>query len=99
MGRRIPVGGLQLGGAGNWGNNICRPLSSWREPVRILDLAGNVWEFVDAADQPAAACALRGGSFVNSRVEVKSTLRLFGVPREHRAHDFGFRCAQQPRTV
>lgn len=68
-------------------------------PYGNLDLAGNVWEFVEAGDQPPWACVLRGGSFVNDREEVKSTLRLFSVPREHRPPDFGFRCAQEPRDA
>jgi formylglycine-generating enzyme required for sulfatase activity len=68
-------------------------------PFGVLDLAGNVWEFVDAADQPTWGCVLRGGSFLNTSDQVKSTLRLFNVPRDHRAPDFGFRCAQQPRSA
>ena len=63
-------------------------------PFGHLHLAGNVWEFVAANDQPEWACVLRGGSFVNDRNQVKTSLRLFSVPREHRAHDFGIRVAQ-----
>jgi formylglycine-generating enzyme required for sulfatase activity len=55
------------------------------------DMAGNVWEFVQAADIGKSGCVLRGGSFANERNEVHSYLRLFGVPRRHRPHDFGFR--------
>lgn len=56
------------------------------------DLAGNVWEFVDSPKREET-CLLRGGSFVNTGEEVRSDLRLWGVRRDLRAHDFGFRCA------
>jgi formylglycine-generating enzyme required for sulfatase activity len=55
-------------------------------------MAGNVWEFVDAPDQ-GLHCVLRGGSFVNNDQEVRADVRLWGVLRDHRPHDFGFRCA------
>ena len=55
------------------------------------DMAGNVWEFVLADDASKNSCVLRGGSFSNNRFEVRSYLRLFGVPPTHRPPDFGFR--------
>jgi formylglycine-generating enzyme required for sulfatase activity len=58
------------------------------------DMAGNVWEFVLADDAKDGSCVLRGGSFSNNRFEVRSYLRLFGVPQGHRPLDFGFRLAQ-----
>ena len=63
------------------------------------DMAGNVWEFVRASDQEPRACVLRGGSFVNTIDEVKSSLRLFAVPRDHRPPDFGLRCALEPAAA
>jgi hypothetical protein len=57
-------------------------------------MAGNVWEFVVAEKQEQWSCVLKGGSFRNNRDEVKSSLRLFGVPREHRPPDFGFRLSK-----
>jgi formylglycine-generating enzyme required for sulfatase activity len=66
---------------------------SWCE---AFDLAGNVWEFVEATDAEQGQCALRGGSYLNSLEEVKSSLRLTGVPIDHRPLDFGFRVAQLP---
>jgi formylglycine-generating enzyme required for sulfatase activity len=57
-----------------------------------MDMAGNVWEFVSAVVSDDF-CILRGGSFKNKGDEVQSCLRLQGVPRSHRADDFGFRCA------
>ena len=59
-----------------------------------LDMSGNVWEFVVADHQESWSCVLKGGSFRNNKEELKTYLRLFGVPREHRPPDFGFRCAQ-----
>ncbi len=58
-----------------------------------FDMAGNAWEFVRAKDDSNWSCVLRGGSFRNNEHEVKSSLRLYGVPRDHRPPDFGFRCA------
>jgi formylglycine-generating enzyme required for sulfatase activity len=57
------------------------------------DMAGNVWEFVLADDAGDGWCVLRGGSFLNDQLEVRSYLRLFGVPSIHRPADFGFRLA------
>lgn len=62
------------------------------------DFSGNVWEHLEG-DQPEVQtqqCVLRGGSYKNNREQVKCYLRLFGVPRDHRGLDFGFRCAQVP---
>ena len=58
------------------------------------DMAGNVWEFVLAEEAGDGSCVLRGGSFLNTRFEVRSYLRLFGVPVTHRPRDFGFRLAR-----
>lgn len=62
--------------------------------IGCRDMAGNVWEFVDATDARANWRVLRGGSFLNNRYEVRSYLRLFGVSDNHRPPDFGFRLAQ-----
>ncbi len=59
-----------------------------------FDMAGNVWEFVEARDAERWSCVLRGGSFRNNASEVASYLRLVRVPRDHRPPDFGFRLAQ-----
>lgn len=58
-----------------------------------FDMAGNVWEFVKEDKEDHWYCVLRGGSYRNDRTQVKSSLRLWGVPRDHRPPDFGFRCA------
>ncbi|MGD8932663.1 MAG: SUMF1/EgtB/PvdO family nonheme iron enzyme, partial [Chromatiales bacterium] len=52
--------------------------------VGCLDMVGNVWEFVQAPDVRKRFCVLRGGGFKNNQQEVKTTLRLHGVPRNHR---------------
>jgi formylglycine-generating enzyme required for sulfatase activity/cellulose biosynthesis protein BcsQ len=59
------------------------------------DMAGNVWEFVDASDARSERCVMRGGSYKNNEFEVRSYLRLSEVPANHRASDFGFRVAQR----
>jgi formylglycine-generating enzyme required for sulfatase activity len=65
-------------------------------PFGVHDMAGNVWEFVRAVDDDPRSCVLRGGSFKNTKDEIKSSLRLIRVPRDHRPPDFGFRVALQP---
>jgi formylglycine-generating enzyme required for sulfatase activity len=62
--------------------------------VGCSDMAGNVWEFVDADDSGRNWCVLRGGSYKNDRFEVRSYLRLIRVPNSNRPADFGFRLAQ-----
>ena len=62
--------------------------------IGCLDLAGNLWEFVEAADNTKNQCVLRGGSYKNNLYEIRSYLRLIGVPKRLRAPDFGFRLAQ-----
>jgi formylglycine-generating enzyme required for sulfatase activity len=65
-----------------------------RSKYGCADMAGNVWEFVAATDSPSQGCVLRGGSYKNTRSEIRSHLRLANVPETHRPADFGFRCAQ-----
>ncbi len=67
-----------------------------RSPAGLLDMAGNVWEFVESSDSEDGLAILRGGSFDNTGEQVRSYLRLFGVPRDHRPPDFGFRLAWVP---
>ncbi|MGO6667649.1 hypothetical protein ELI49_30310 (plasmid) [Rhizobium ruizarguesonis] len=56
-------------------------------------MAGNVWEFVTAEGTRENDCVLRGGSFKNDQLEVRSYLRLQLVPVTLRSADFGFRLA------
>lgn len=66
-------------------------------PFGCLDMAGNVWEFVEAADAGTNWGVLRGGSYRNNRYQLRSYLRLKEVPETHRPPDFGFRLAQVAR--
>lgn len=65
-----------------------------RSPAGLLDMAGNLWEFVESSYPKERGVVLRGGSFLNTGDEVRSYLRLFGVPHGHRPPDFGFRLAR-----
>lgn len=67
---------------------------SGASPFGCQDMAGNVWEFVEAERADSKECVLRGGSYGNNQLEVRSYLRLIHVPAHHRPPDFGFRCAQ-----
>jgi hypothetical protein len=71
---------------------------SGQSRVGCFDMAGNVWEFVEASDAGSNWCVMRGGSYLNNRYEVRSYLRLQQVPHRHRPPDFGFRLAQVPRS-
>jgi len=62
--------------------------------IGCVDMVGNVWEFVTAEDAGSNWCVMRGGSYKNSRFELRSYLRLIRVPVAHRPPDFGFRLAQ-----
>jgi formylglycine-generating enzyme required for sulfatase activity len=80
--------------SGIGGTASVRQFENGASAAGCCDMAGNVWEFVVADDIGDSWCVLRGGSFLNNRFEVRSCLRLFGVPWAHRAPDFGFRLAQ-----
>ncbi len=49
-------------------------------------------------DSPST-CVLRGGSFKNNKDQIKTYLRLVGVPVDHRPRDFGLRCAQVSKAL
>jgi formylglycine-generating enzyme required for sulfatase activity len=83
--------------SGNKGTTQVGQFFMGNSPYGCADMAGNVWEFVEAQDHVGSnLCVLRGGSFGNNQQEIKSYLRLTGVPVDHRPPDFGFRCAQLP---
>ena len=80
--------------SGIGGTTDVRRFESGASPLGCLDMAGNVWEFVEASDAGSNWCVLRGGSFKNNRFELRSYLRLVQIPDTHRPPDFGFRLAQ-----
>ncbi|MCZ6633516.1 MAG: SUMF1/EgtB/PvdO family nonheme iron enzyme, partial [bacterium] len=59
------------------------------------DMAGNAWEWTASNVFPdnAEAKVIRGGSWANSRQEVRTTNRAYERP-ERRRRDVGFRCAR-----
>jgi len=107
-GREYPWGNDAACDRANWGNfdgegpcadvNPGRPVAvgqypTGASPYGVLDLAGNVWEWVaDRYDQDPARRVVRGGSCCSFFVGPRAANRNAWDP-EHRDGDLGFRCA------
>ncbi|MEO1270830.1 MAG: SUMF1/EgtB/PvdO family nonheme iron enzyme [Myxococcota bacterium] len=62
-------------------------------PFGVLNMAGNVQEWVQPeADDDATTATARGGSWVSSPLDLRTTYRLFATTSTRRS-DVGFRCA------
>jgi formylglycine-generating enzyme required for sulfatase activity len=107
-GREFPWGNEAGCDRGNWGNfdgegpcatsNPGRPVAVGRypsgaSPYGVLDLGGNVWEWVaDRYDDDGGRRVVRGGSCCSYFVGPRASNRNAWAP-EHRDFDLGFRCA------
>lgn len=107
-GREYPWGDEADCARGNWGNfegegpcagkNPGRPVevaryTSGASPYGVLDLGGNVWEWVaDKYDEDPKRRVVRGGSCCSYFVGPRAANRNAWAP-EHRDGDLGFRCA------
>jgi serine/threonine-protein kinase len=109
-GREFPWGADADCGRANWGNfdgegpcaahNPGRPVPvgqfpSGASPYGVLDLAGNVWEWVEDKyeDEPSRR-VVRGGSCCSYFVPPRAANRNAWDPR-HRDGDLGFRCVSR----
>jgi formylglycine-generating enzyme required for sulfatase activity len=111
-GREYPWGDTAECARANWGNfdgegpcaaeNPGRPAPvgsypTGASPYGVLDLGGNVWEWVaDKYDEDPARRVVRGGSCCSYFVGPRAANRNAWAP-EHRDADLGFRCAGRPR--
>jgi formylglycine-generating enzyme required for sulfatase activity len=72
-----------------------------KSPYGIYDLAGNAWEWTSSEYSRATNYTyrvIRGGSWINEAVYLRSTYRTWGPPRAKlHPYFFGFRCAQDAR--
>jgi eukaryotic-like serine/threonine-protein kinase len=109
-GREYPWGAEPDCARANWGNfenegpcagkNPGRPVVGGRypegkSPYGVLDLAGNVWEWVaDRYDRDPARRVVRGGSCCSYFVPPRSANRNAWDPA-HRDGDLGFRCVSR----
>jgi serine/threonine-protein kinase len=107
-GREYPWGEEADCARGNWGNfegegpcagkNPGRPVAVGKyaagaSPYGVLDLGGNVWEWVaDKYDEDPKRRVVRGGSCCSYFVGPRAANRNAWAP-EHRDGDLGFRCA------
>jgi formylglycine-generating enzyme required for sulfatase activity len=107
-GREFPWGAEPDCRRANWGNfdgegpcadvNPGRPVAvgsyaEGRSPYGALDMAGNVWEWVeDAYDEDRDRRVVRGGSCCSYFVAPRAANRNAWAP-DHRDADLGFRCA------
>jgi len=107
-GREYPWGEEADCARGNWGSfdgegpcagkNPGRPVAvghypNGASPYGVLDLGGNVWEWVaDKYDEDPKRRVVRGGSCCSYFVAPRAANRNAWAP-EHRDEDLGFRCA------
>ena len=108
-GREYPWGNDADCARGNWGSfegegpcagkNPGRPVAvgqypSGASPYGVLDLGGNVWEWVaDKYDEDPKRRVVRGGSCCSYFVGPRAANRNAWAP-QHRDGDLGFRCAR-----
>jgi len=110
-GREYPWGDQADCAKGNWGNfegegpcagqNPGHPVvvghyPAGASPYGVLDLGGNVWEWVaDKYDEDPKRRVVRGGSCCSFFVGPRAANRNAWAP-DHRDDDLGFRCAGEP---
>lgn len=78
---------------GNGGTVSVGTFDKGISPYGIYDMAGNVWEWVDAWDQSKRYRFVKGGSYFESSDKNSTTVTLSSIPDDMHVY-IGFRCAK-----
>jgi len=61
-------------------------------PYGVADMAGNVWEYTAGSWQRPDAHTIRGGSYLNTLMEVRASVRWASRSEDTGTEYLGFRC-------
>ena len=83
---------IGCGSGGTWAVGSRSPEGD--SPFGVVDMVGNVAEWIDRASESEPLCQVRGGAFSNPSAEL-SLSRSLRFPAGYRLEDLGFRCSHR----